>query len=124
MRRNLRRNLAIVLVVTLTLIVTASVVIVRQRTGDDVYDARAIQRELTRIGTWLKAQPTAVAQQLKPPAGRAQIAALAKSRGLAVPEEVYSLYTWHNGAAAGTSLFAEYRFLPVAEAFAYGDAMH
>ena len=124
MRRNLRRNLAIVFVVALTLIVAASVAIVRKHAGDDVYDAGAIQHELTRVGTLLKDQAPAVAQQLQPPAGRAQIAALAKSRGLAVPEEVYNLYAWHNGAPAGTSFFGEYRFLPVAEAFAYGDAIH
>jgi HEAT repeat protein len=124
MRRNLRRNLAIVFVIALTLIVAASVAVVTKHTAADAYDARAMQHELTRIGAWMKAHAPAVEQELWPPASRAQIAALAKSRGLAVPEEIYSLYAWHDGASTGTSLFGEYRFLPLAEAFAYGDAIH
>ena len=125
MRKNVRRNLLILFFACLTAIIIASVGIVRKHTGYyDVYDPTAIQSDLTRITYWMKNQAPEMAQQLQPPADRAQILALEKPRGVRVPEEVYSLYTWHNGAAARTSLFGEYRFLPVAEAFAYGDAIH
>jgi HEAT repeat protein len=125
MRRNLRRNLMIAFVTTLTLIIAVSVGIVRKHLGYyEVYDPTPIRQELTRVSTWMQFHAPALAQQFQPPADRAQIAALAKSRGVTVPEEVYSLYTWHNGAAKGTALFSEYRFLPVVEAFAYGDTMH
>ncbi len=99
----MRRNLAIVFVITLMLVVAASIAIISKHAGSDVsdvYDAAAIQSQLTRIGTWLTDQAPAAVQQLQPPIGREQISALAKSRGVTVPEEVYSLYAWHNGASA------------------------
>ncbi len=78
---------------------------------------------LNRIDTWMKANAPGIELGLHPPVKREQVEALAKQRGVKVPDEVYSLYAWHDGAGANTVLFGEYQFLPVAEAFAYGDAL-
>jgi hypothetical protein len=86
------------------------------------YDPTQIMYDLSRISMWTRAHAPLRALGLWPPAGRPQIEALAAERGVKVPEEVYKLYDWHNGSTQ--ALFGEYRFLPVAEAFSYGDALH
>jgi HEAT repeat protein len=72
----------------------------------------------------MKTNAPGIEQGLHAPIPRAQVEALATQRGVKVPDEVLGLYAWHDGAGTGTSFFSEYRFLPAAEAFAYGDAMH
>ncbi len=114
----MRMNLLVAVLTFFTMIV---VIAVKGHAGTD---DTPVVRELNRLDAWMKTNAPGIEQGLHAPAERAQIETLAKMRGVKVPAEVYSLYAWHDGAGASSTFFGEYRFLPVAEAFAYGDALH
>jgi cell wall assembly regulator SMI1 len=116
----MRMNL---LVAVLTFFTTIIAIAVKGQGGSESAGTPVV-RELNRLDAWMKTNAPGIEQGLHPPLQRSQIEALATQRLVRVSEEVYSLYAWHDGAGAGTTLFGEYRFLPAAEAFAYGDAMH
>lgn len=109
------------LVAVLTFFTMIVVIAVKGHAG---IDDTPVVGELNRLDGWMKTNAPGIEQGLHAPAERAQIETLAKMRGVKVPDEVYSLYAWHDGAGANSTFFGEYRFLPVAEAFAYGDALH
>jgi len=88
------------------------------------FDDREMQVSLNRIELWMKGHAAEIAGGLRPGASTKQLEALARSRKVAIPEEIYSLYSWHDGESAELPFFDEYRFLPAKEAFAYGDALH
>ncbi len=116
----MRMNLLVAVLTFFTMIV---VIAVKGHAGSN--DAGTpMGQELNRLDAWMKTNAPGIEQGLHAPAERAQIETLAKMRGVKVPDEVYSLYAWHDGAGASSTFFGEYRFLPVAEAFAYGDALH
>ena len=114
----MRMNLLVAVLTFFTMIVVIAV------KGHAGIDDTPVVRELNRLDAWMKTNAPGIEQGLHAPAERAQIETLAKMRGVKVPDEVYSLYAWHDGAGASSTFFGEYRFLPVAEAFAYGDALH
>jgi hypothetical protein len=114
----MRINLLVAVLTFFTMIVVIAV------KGHAGIEDTPVVRELNRLDSWMKTNAPGIEQGLHAPAERGQIESLAKLRGVKVPDEVYSLYAWHDGAGASSTFFGEYRFLPAAEAFAYGDALH
>lgn len=115
----MHRRVRLVALACLTLAAASAPVMASQATRND---STQIMYDLSRINMWLRANAPLRALGLWPPAGRPQIEALAAERGVKVPDEVLNIYDWHNGSTQ--NLFGEYRFLPAAEAFTYGDALH
>jgi HEAT repeat protein len=109
-------------VAVLTFLTTIVVIAVKGQAGDNSAGTPVVL-ELKRLDTWMKVNAPGIEQGLHAPIPRAQVEALATRRGVKVPDEVLDLFAWHDGAGTGTSFFGEYRFMPAAEAFAYGDAM-
>ena len=86
------------------------------------FDDQELKISLDKIQVWMKGHAPELASGLEAGLAKSGVEDLARRRGIAVPEEVYALYNWHNGQAADLPFFDEYRFLPAGEAFDYGDA--
>ncbi|SPE40990.1 hypothetical protein SBA3_4040002 [Candidatus Sulfopaludibacter sp. SbA3] len=93
----------------------------RPGTAQVPFDPAPLKGSLRQMETWLGSQRLELAAALKPPCTRVALQRLTAQRGVAFPEEVYVLYTWHNGMACDTALFGDYHFQPIEEALASAD---
>lgn len=85
------------------------------------FDPAPLKRSPHQIETWLGSHKPEIARALNPPSSREALQRFAAKRGVAFPEEVYVLYTWHNGMTSGVALFGDYRFQPIEEALDSAD---
>jgi hypothetical protein len=87
------------------------------------FDPRGMIQSLDSILLWHQKNTPALAA-LQPGLSHSEIEKLASQHHVVLSEDVYALYGWRNGMRESRPFFDVYRFVPLSEALATGDALH